>query len=279
MAIQATKSKSVGATSRMPVAIGMWDRLWITAKSLAQKTVSFFSKAYVIPPSLLFALTRLPARVFFMFFAGLKVEGAENLKSLPRGAIFAANHTTEADPIIMTLLFKPLSRHLPLFFVSREKTYYGWHGWRKLLYGGAFFKMWGAYPAYAGTKDYEVSLRNHIGLLNDGCSVCIFPEGKRNFDGVVREARGGVAYLAHRTGCPVVPVALSGVTGLTLKNLLLRRHRIVIKIGKPLLHDDIFGKENLIGHKFKDNMFRAGAAVVMSKVVEMMGMPKDTFAS
>ncbi len=48
------------------------------------------------------------------------------------------------------------------------------------------------------------------GLLDEGWSLLIFPEGGRSPDGWGQEFRGGAAYLALRTGRPLVPVHLGG---------------------------------------------------------------------
>jgi 1-acyl-sn-glycerol-3-phosphate acyltransferase len=40
-------------------------------------------------------------RPLFRFFIHLKVEGLENLNKLSPGVIFAANHTSELDPILV----------------------------------------------------------------------------------------------------------------------------------------------------------------------------------
>ena len=47
-------------------------------------------------------------------------------------------------------------------------------------------------------------------LLEDGWNLVIFPEGGRSPDGWTQPFRGGAAYLARRTGRPVVPVYLHG---------------------------------------------------------------------
>ena len=47
-------------------------------------------------------------------------------------------------------------------------------------------------------------------LLEDGWNLVIFPEGGRSPDGWTQPFRGGEAYLARRTGRPVVPVYIHG---------------------------------------------------------------------
>ena len=47
-------------------------------------------------------------------------------------------------------------------------------------------------------------------LIDDGWSLMIYPEGGRSPDGWGQEFKGGAAYLAGRTGVPVVPVFIDG---------------------------------------------------------------------
>lgn len=47
-------------------------------------------------------------------------------------------------------------------------------------------------------------------LLDDGWSLVLFPEGGRSPDGWGQDFKGGAAYLAARTGTPVVPMFIDG---------------------------------------------------------------------
>lgn len=48
------------------------------------------------------------------------------------------------------------------------------------------------------------------GLIEDGWSLVIYPEGGRSPDGWGQDFKGGPAYLSARTGAPVVPVFIDG---------------------------------------------------------------------
>ena len=48
------------------------------------------------------------------------------------------------------------------------------------------------------------------GLIGEGWSLLIYPEGGRSPDGWGQPFRGGAAYLAIRCGVPVVPIHVSG---------------------------------------------------------------------
>ena len=220
LAAQQKKGSSVASTTSPSLVFGGVEPV----PALPSPSLGRF---YAAPTRVLFFLTRIPAWLFFRIFKGLTIEGIDNFSNLPKGVIFAANHSTELDPILMTLIFPIFSKHLPLFFTARDRSFYTASGWRQKIYGGLFFKMWGAYEVYPGKKNYESSLRNHIALLADKRSVCIFPEGTRTPDGKVHDPKGGVTYLSYRTGCPIVPVGID-----------TRAYKI--KIGQPLYPKDIF---------------------------------------
>lgn len=208
---------------------------------------------------------------FLKFFLHYHVEGLENIKDMQdKTAIFASNHTSELDPILITLILRKVPGFLPIFYVSREKSFYKKSSWRQLIYGGLIFRMCGAYPVYVGQQDYEKALQNHISILENGSSVCVFPEGKRSPDGKVGEARGGIGYLTHRTKKPIVPVAISGIHSLTFKDFILRKRTLKIKVGKPIYAEELFEEsvtsENIRNH----HICRTAADKVMEEISKML---------
>src|SRR3989344_5971123 len=82
-------------------------------------------------------------RFFFWLFLHLRVVGLENLKNLPKGVIFATNHSSELDPILVPASLPFLSKFMPMFYVSRPREFYSTSGWRWFLYGGLFFTLCG----------------------------------------------------------------------------------------------------------------------------------------
>lgn len=196
---------------------------------------------YYFLPRLLQTLIWIPAHFGLKFFVRLRVEGVENLKGLSRGVIFASNHASEMDPIMIPAAMHPFSKFFPMYYVARKKGFYDSGVIKPLIYGGVFFHIWGAYPAYSGHHDYEQSLMHHIQILNKKHNIHIFPEGGKSKDGKMKdEARGGVAFLAWRTGRPVVPLAIKGTYGTTVKKFLLRKKRYTLVFGKPLYPKDLF---------------------------------------
>ncbi|MDO8572508.1 MAG: lysophospholipid acyltransferase family protein [bacterium] len=191
-------------------------------------------------PFILQTLVWIPTWLVLGFFARFKVFGKENLKGLSHGVIFAANHGSELDPILVPASLNPFSPITPIFYVAREREFYEKDGFSKYIYGGFWFKLWGAYPAHTGKKDYTLSLQEHINILNAGKSILMFPEGGKTENGEVGNGKGGVAFLSHITGVPIVPVAMNGHFKMSPIDFVLRRRKISIKYGKPLYPKDIF---------------------------------------
>jgi len=223
-------------------------------------------KFYFLPPFLLQTSIWIPCFIIFRIFTSIKISGLDNLIGLERGLIFAANHTSELDPILVPSSLPFLSRFMPMFYTSREKSFYIKSGWRQIIYGGLFFKAWGSYAVRVGKKDYQYALENHIQIIRDGGSLCIFPEGKRTPDGELKKAKGGVAFLSHITGVPIVPVAIEGLFGLSFKRFFSRKHKFGVSFGSP-----IYPQNLLLSNNPNHQDFEEAAERVMKEISLLLG--------
>jgi 1-acyl-sn-glycerol-3-phosphate acyltransferase len=206
--------------------------------------------------------------VSFRFFARIRIVGKEHIREHKRGAIFVVNHMSELDPILIPATLNPFSSLMPMFYIARERAFYQKKGLSKYIYGGTFFKIWGAYPASVGTGDYELALKHHIRILEYGKSVCIFPEGRKSQDGSIGEGKPGVAYLLWRTDAPVIPVALHGHHQMGLHGLFSRKHSITVSYGKPITKAELFGHNTDIAAPTHE-VLKSATHVIMSRIREM----------
>jgi 1-acyl-sn-glycerol-3-phosphate acyltransferase len=160
--------------------------------------------------------------------AAPEVRGVEMLELVDPPAIFVANHASHLDTGLLLSVLPLRFRHKTVvaaaadyFFDRRWKA----HAWALGL---------GAIPI----ERHKVNRRsadNAADLLEDGWNLIIFPEGGRSPDGWFQEFRGGDAYLARRTGRPVVPVYLEGTGRILPKGGgRPRRHQTRITFGTPL---------------------------------------------
>ena len=196
---------------------------------------SLLRRWYFLSPLILQKLIWIPTNLMLGVFGRMEIYGLENLASLGHSnAIFALNHSSEMDVFLLPAALPFFSRFSPIFYTSREKSFYVNSGWRRNFYGGSFFKAWGAYPVTTGLSDYDASLKNQLAILRDGGSLCIFPEGGVTRDGNMRPAKGGVAHLSYATKLPIIPVRLGGTYKSSFLSLVSGRCRLSIAFGAPV---------------------------------------------
>jgi 1-acyl-sn-glycerol-3-phosphate acyltransferase len=172
-------------------------------------------------------LTRPLARAI----ASPLVRGDEFLTGLEAPVIFAANHASHADtPLLLSCL--PLRfRHRTV--VAAAADYFFDRRWK----ADAMSFLLAAIPIER-TKVNRSSADLAAGLLADEWNLVIFPEGGRSPDGWAQNFTGGAAYLAARTGRPVVPVHLDGTRHILPKGRRgLHRTRTTVTFGTPLWPD------------------------------------------
>jgi 1-acyl-sn-glycerol-3-phosphate acyltransferase len=72
-------------------------------------------------------------------------------------------------------------------------------------------------------------------VADRGISVLLFPEGGRSPTGL-REFKEGAAYIAIKSGVPVVPVAIVGLRDLLpMGSFHLRAGNVTVRIGDPIV--------------------------------------------
>jgi 1-acyl-sn-glycerol-3-phosphate acyltransferase len=135
------------------------------------------------------------------------VRGMEHLRLTEAPVIIAANHASHVDtPLLLTTLPVEM-RHRTV--VAAASDYFFDRTWKSVLWSFAL----AAIPIERSRVNRR-SADTAAELLEDGWNLVIFPEGGRSPDGWTQQFRGGAAYLARRTGRPVVPVYLHGTRDL-----------------------------------------------------------------
>ncbi|MGO8721302.1 MAG: lysophospholipid acyltransferase family protein, partial [Acidimicrobiales bacterium] len=132
-----------------------------------------------------------------------RVIGLEHLDPVQGPMILAANHASHLDTALVLSVLPSWLRHRTL--VAAAADYFFDRHWKAALWSFGL----GAIPMER-TKVNRRSADLAAGLLEQGWSLIIFPEGGRTEDGWGREFKGGASYLAKRCGVPVVPVHIRG---------------------------------------------------------------------
>ena len=97
---------------------------------------------------------------------------------------------------------------------------------------GIVVRAYGAFPVRRSGVD-RAALRHALEVLKKGEVLGMFPEGKRSFSHQLQEAQPGTAFIAARSGAPIVPVGISGSEQVRGIGFILRRPSIVVRIGRP----------------------------------------------
>lgn len=92
--------------------------------------------------------------------------------------------------------------------------------------------LYGAFPVRRGKVDRS-ALYHSLEVLEAGQALLIAPEGTRSHHGELQKARRGIAYIALRTGVPILPVAIWGQERFFSNLKRLRRTQVHIRVGKP----------------------------------------------
>ena len=151
--------------------------------------------------------------VFFM-----KFEGRENIEK-GKNVVLMGNHQCMLDPICLALCVPDREIH----FMGKKEL------WNNKLLGWLFTKVHG-FPVDRGNVDMA-AIRTAMGILKEGNTLGIFPEGTRSKVGHMLPLLGGASMLAFKSGCDVVPVYIDG-------NYKPFR-RITVRVGKPISMEEI----------------------------------------
>lgn len=97
---------------------------------------------------------------------------------------------------------------------------------------GLVVRAYGAFPVSRDRFDRE-ALHHALEILNHGKLLGMFPEGKRSFSHQLQEIQPGTAFIAARSGAPIVPVGISGSEQVRGIRFIVRRPSIIVRIGRP----------------------------------------------
>ena len=74
-----------------------------------------------------------------------------------------------------------------------------------------------------------------IDYIKQGISVCIFPEGTRSRDGQMQPFKEGSMKMAQKTGCPIIPMAITNSAEIFENHLpRVKPCRVSVEYGAPI---------------------------------------------
>ena len=162
---------------------------------------------------------------FVLFFAGTKrtVIGVENVPK-DQAVLYVSNHRSFAD--------------IPLAYITLP-TLTGFVA-KKEIAKVPFFSWWmrNLNCLFLDREDLKAGLKTileGIEYIKDGYSIFIAPEGTRNQGAEMLPFKEGSMKMAQKTGCLIIPVAISGSDDVFENHApWVRRAQTVIEYGTPI---------------------------------------------
>ena len=149
-----------------------------------------------VPDKIAYHTVRTIVTVFCRVWCRMSIEGRENFpESGP--FILAPTHRSIIDTPVASGVYPRRMR-----FMGADK----WWSNRRF---GQLLTALGGFPVSRGSADRE-ALRRCIAVIEGGEPLVLFPEGERKSGLTVQPLFEGAAYVAMKTGVPIIPVGIGG---------------------------------------------------------------------
>lgn len=167
-----------------------------------------------------------------LFIAGtkLRVEGFDNIPK-DKAVLYVGNHRSYFDIVVLYSLVPGLTG-----FVAKKEM-------EKIPFLSGWMKLVNC--LFLDRSDVREGLKTvlqGIEYIKSGISICIFPEGTRNTGSELEllPFKEGSLKMAEKTGCPIIPVAISGASAIFEDHLpRVKKAHVYIEFGKPIYPNEL----------------------------------------
>ncbi|OGL40166.1 MAG: hypothetical protein A3C43_09115 [Candidatus Schekmanbacteria bacterium RIFCSPHIGHO2_02_FULL_38_11] len=200
-------------------------------------------------PSLSYDLLKAIGVPLFKLYFRLESINAKNIPA-KGGVIIVANHSSFIDALFIAATV-PRKIGFMMLQSFYKKPVLNW-----------FCRDITCIPVPDNESGHQ-ALRRAIEYLKEGNTLSIFPEGGRSDDGKLKEAKTGTAFIALKTGIPVIPAGIIGnFKAYSKHHLVPRPYKITVRYGKPM----VFEKKN----KITRNELNSTTQLIMEKIKGLM---------
>ena len=180
------------------------------------------------------------------------VVDAQKLENFPEvgPALVVSNHLGDLDGL------------LAIAYLPRYCEWFAKSELRSIPILGKLIDLYGVIWVHRGLPD-RVALRAAFDGLTKDRLVGIAPEGRESLTGNLEEGTNGAAYIALKSGVPVVPVAFIGTRNQQVRMSLkqFQRRRIILRIGEQFQLDNYVNSKKLINE---------GTRVIMEHIANLL---------
>jgi len=176
-----------------------------------------------------------PSRISLLFYRCIRNLVVAFCRIYWREQVTGRQHVPATGAFILAPVHRSnIDTPLVAAVTTRRLRYMGKDSMWKVHWVGAVFTALGAFPVRRGRADRE-ALRRCVEVLEGGEALVLFPEGSRRSGPTVEEVFEGAAYLAARTGAPIVPVGIGGSEAAMPRGArFIRPVRTRVVVGAPL---------------------------------------------
>ena len=192
---------------------------------------------------------RLTLRRLLGLTTHLHLEGLGNIPP-SNAAIIAFNHLGHLDP----LLVSAFSPRAPEFITLADLL--------SVPGTSLALRAYGVIPIRRDEYDRQV-IRAALGVLNRGELLALAPEARQSPNTTLEKGREGVAYLALKSGVPVVPVGITGTQNVYGAWRQRQRPDICMRVGTPFHLSAQFGLN-------RREALEAGHAIIMKHIAQLL---------
>lgn len=195
-----------------------------------------------------------------------KIGGVENIPPLPAPLIFAANHSSLADGVLLCAEIN-WRRRVPTHPIVTQEPFAHWlFGW--ILRSTKAIALDRKNPA-----SIKQALQFALGYLQAGEPLVIFPEGHLNDGKSLRLPRAGLALLALNSNAQIIPCGLRGTPIAFPRGQKPRLKKCVeLHFGKPLNPLELREKYRGGNDDERKNAIDKLSYQVMSEISALSGM-------
>jgi 1-acyl-sn-glycerol-3-phosphate acyltransferase len=186
---------------------------------------------------------------------GAKVEGTEQIPS-EGPFILVANHASNVDPLVLGWAVGNRTGRLIHFMAKAEMLRWPVLGWLASQSAVFFVRR--------GEGDRSAQ-RFALEALAAGRPIALHPEGTRSRDGHLKAGKSGAAFLAMRSGAPLLPAGIAGTHRIFPGGSKVpHASRISIRIGEP------FTLPHVPDGRIDRATLAAGTELIMAAISELL---------
>ena len=158
----------------------------------------------------------------------LTVIGEENVPK-DQAVLYIGNHRSYFDILLTYSRCPGLTGYVAKVEMLR---YWFLRDWMKALY-----------CLFLDRKDIKAGLKTilqGIEYIKRGISICIFPEGTRNRTDEMLPFKEGSLKIAEKTGCPIIPMAITNSAEIFENHIpFVRPCHVILEYGTPILPKEL----------------------------------------